>query len=122
MIQKFISNSMIGTFLGSLVFLTGISLVFFFGLLENTIHMSLQSVFLSHQNSIVKDIIEVKKNDFMLCQNELKLSKILMVDIIERNDTSNNKFNMRSVYNSNGKNIEEKLLPFTSKIMQLKTL
>ena len=84
--------------------------------------MSLRSVFLSHQNSIVKDIIEVKKNDFMLCQNELKLSKILMVDIIERNVPARNKFNMRSIYNANGVTIEDKLEPFTSKIMQLKTL
>lgn len=28
--------------------------------------MSVQAVFISHTNSIVKDIIQVKKNDFML--------------------------------------------------------
>ena len=91
---------MICTFVGSLLFLTFISMFYFFNLLENTIQMSLQSVFLSHQNSIVKDIIEVKKNDFMLCQNELKLSKILMVDIIERNNPRTSKFNKRSIYDS----------------------
>jgi len=113
---------MIFTFVGSLIFLTFISMFYFFNLLENTIHMSLQSVFLSHQNSIVKDIIEVKKNDFMLCQNELKLSKILMVDIIERSNPSTNKFNKRSIYNPNVSDKAGQLEPFTSKIMQLKTL
>jgi len=62
----------------------------------------------------------------MLCQNELKLSKILMIDIIERNlpksskTNPKSKFNMKSIYNPNGINDEEKLKPFTSKIMQMK--
>jgi hypothetical protein len=45
-----------------------------------------------------------------------------MVDIIERNNPSKTKFNMRSIYNANGVTTEDKLEPFTSKIMQLKTL
>ena len=50
----------------------------------------------------------------MLCQNELKLSKIMMVDVIERHN-----FDKQYLYNNNGRNIDEILLPFTSKTMQL---
>ena len=57
--------------------------MFFFIFLEYTLEMSVQSIFLAHTYSIVGDIIQVKKNDFMLSQNELKISKGLINELIE---------------------------------------
>ena len=51
--------------------------------------MSVESIFLAHTYSIVGDIIQVKKNDFMLSQNELKISKGLINELIQ--DTNFNK-------------------------------
>lgn len=36
--------------------------------------MSVESIYYAHTHSILGDIIQVKKNDFMLSQNELKIS------------------------------------------------
>ena len=46
--------------------------------------MSIENMFLSHTHSMVQDIIQVKRNDFMLVQNELKISRILLMDLIEK--------------------------------------
>jgi hypothetical protein len=58
--------------------------------------MSVESIFLAHTHSIVGDIIQVKKNDFMLSQNELKISQNLLVDIMERRN-----FNPASLLGTN---------------------
>ena len=50
----------------------------------------------------------------MLLQNELKLSKILLSDIIERD-----RFNKYSVYNPNGATDDDKLKNFNNNLMQM---
>jgi hypothetical protein len=64
--------------------------------LNTTLDMSVESIFYAHTHSIVGDIIQVKKNDFMLSQNELKISQSLIVDIIERRN-----FNRKSLLGPN---------------------
>ena len=54
--------------------------------------MSVESIFLAHTYSIVGDIIQVKKNDFMLSQNELKISQTLIKELIEGSN-----FNFKSL-------------------------
>lgn len=66
MIKSRIECGMISTFVISLTIILGVSIFFFFNFLEQTLEMSVRAVFISHTNSIVKDIIQVKKNDFML--------------------------------------------------------
>ena len=44
--------------------------------------MSVESIFFAHTHSIMGDIIQVKKNDFALAQNELKITQAVIVDLI----------------------------------------
>jgi hypothetical protein len=48
------------------VLISSVSITFFFVFLETTLKMSVESIFYAHTYSIVGDIIQVKKNDFML--------------------------------------------------------
>ena len=61
--------------------------------LDDTLNLSVVSIFDAHTYSIVKDIIQVKRNDLMLVQNELKASSSLLIDLIERRN-----FNRYSLY------------------------
>mmetsp|Transcript_14635 Transcript_14635/g.22694 ORF Transcript_14635/g.22694 Transcript_14635/m.22694 type:complete len:107 (+) Transcript_14635:89-409(+) len=75
---------MICTFIVSLILISAVSIAFFFIFLDVTLDMSVESIFIEHTHSIVGDIIQVKKNDFMLSQNELKIASSLIVNLIER--------------------------------------
>ena len=83
---------MICTFVVSLLLISSVSIAFFFVFLDTTLKMSVESIFYAHTHSIVGDIIQVKKNDFMLSQNELKISKIMIMDLAQ-----NINFNKRSL-------------------------
>ena len=83
LVRRKIRWGMICTFVVSLLLISTVSIMFFFIFLEYTLEMSVQSIFLAHTYSIVGDIIQVKKNDFMLSQNELKISKGLINELIE---------------------------------------
>ena len=74
---------MICTFVVSLVLISSVSITFFFVFLDTTLKMSVESIFYAHTYSIVGDIIQVKKNDFMLSQNELMISQTLIRELIE---------------------------------------
>jgi capsular polysaccharide biosynthesis protein len=66
LIQRKICRGMICTFVVSLVLISSVSITFFFVFLDTTLKMSVESIFYAHTYSIVGDIIQVKKNDFML--------------------------------------------------------
>lgn len=83
LVRRKIRWGMICTFVVSLLLISTVSIMFFFIFLEYTLEMSVQSIFLAHTYSIVGDIIQVKKNDFMLSQNELKISKGLINELIK---------------------------------------
>jgi hypothetical protein len=83
---------MICTFVVSLLLISSVSIAFFFVFLKITLRMSVESIFIAHTYSIVGDIIQVKKNDFMLSQNELKISYNLIKELIEGSN-----FNFRSL-------------------------
>ena len=53
--------------------------------------MSVENVFIAHTLTILKDIIQVKKNDFMLSQHELQISQGIIMDLIS------NKFDKKSM-------------------------
>ena len=57
---------MICTFVFSLLLISGVSIAFFFVFLNTTLNMSVESIYYAHTHSILLDIIQVKKNDFML--------------------------------------------------------
>lgn len=64
----------------------------FYIFLQDTLTFSIESIFYAHTQSIVEDIVQVKKNDFILSQSELKISKLMIMDLIE-----NKNFNKRSL-------------------------
>jgi hypothetical protein len=82
LIRRKISWGMICTFVISLLLILIVSISFFFFFLDQTLEMSVVSIFISHTHSIVGDIIQVKKNDFMLAQNELKIASALIVSLV----------------------------------------
>ena len=92
LVRRKIRWGMICTFVVSLLLISTVSIMFFFIFLEFTLEMSVQSIFLAHTYSIVGDIIQVKKNDFMLSQNELKISQGLINELIEGSN-----FNFKSL-------------------------
>jgi hypothetical protein len=92
LVRRKIRRGMICTFVISLLLISCVSIAFFFMFLDTTLDMSVESIFYAHTHSIVGDIIQVKKNDFMLSQNELKIAQRLIVDIHERRN-----FNVRSL-------------------------
>jgi hypothetical protein len=65
-VRRKICRGMICTFVVSLLLISSVSIAFFFVFLKITLEMSVESIFLAHTYSIVGDIIQVKKNDFML--------------------------------------------------------
>lgn len=83
LVRRKICRGMICTFVISLLLISCVSIAFFFLFLDTTLDMSVESIFYAHTHAIVGDIIQVKKNDFMLSQNELKISQSLIVDLIE---------------------------------------
>lgn len=83
---------MIGTFVCSLLIILIASIIFFYMFLDITLNLSVVSIFDAHTYSIVKDIIQVKRNDFILVQNEMKASASLILDLIE--DKNFNKFSL----------------------------
>jgi hypothetical protein len=83
-VRQKICRLMICAFGMVLVIIALISIIFFNSFVNKVLDMSVVNIFYVHTHSILNDIIQVKKNDFMLSQNELKISKILIVDIIER--------------------------------------
>lgn len=93
LVQRRIRCAMIGTFVCSLMIILVASIIFFYMFLDDTLNLSVVSIFDAHTYSIVKDIIQVKRNDLMLVQNELKASSTLMIDLIERRN-----FNPYSLY------------------------
>ena len=84
---------MIGTFLCSLLIILIASIMFFYMFLDQTLNVSVLSIFYAHTHSIVQDIIQIKRNDFILVQNELKSSGSIILDIIEGKN-----FNKYSLY------------------------
>ena len=66
LVRQKICRGMICTFVISLLLISSVSIAFFFIFLDTTLDMSVESIFLAHTHSIVGDIIQVKKNDFML--------------------------------------------------------
>ena len=96
LVQRKICRGMICTFVISLLLISSVSIAFFFIFLDTTLDMSVESIFYAHTHSIVGDIIQVKKNDFQLSQNELKISQSLIVDLIEDKN-----FNKRSLLGPN---------------------
>ena len=93
LVQRRIRRAMIGTFLCSLLIILVASIIFFYMFLDSTLDLSVVSIFDAHTYSIVKDIIQVKRNDLMLVQNELKASSSLLLDLVERRN-----FNPYSLY------------------------
>lgn len=75
---------MIFCFVTALVIIAIISIFFFTGFMENVLTMSVENLFFAHTHSILNDIIQVKKNDFKLSQNELKISQGLISELIQR--------------------------------------
>ena len=74
LVRKKICYGMICSFVQTLVIISSCSIAFFFTFLNTTLDMSVESIFYAHTQSIIEDIIQVKKNDFMLSQNELLIS------------------------------------------------
>ena len=91
-VRQKICRGMICTFLLSLIIITVASLWFFIYFIDETLELSVTNTFLAHLNAMVQDVIQVKRNDFMLVQNELKIAGILIMDLIQRNN-----FNARSL-------------------------
>ena len=92
LVQRRIRCAMIGTFVCSLLIILIASIIFFYMFLDSTLNMSVVSIFDAHTYSIVKDIIQVKRNDFILVQNEMKASASLILDLIE--DKNFNKYSL----------------------------
>ena len=92
LVQRKICRGMICTFVLSLIIIAVASSRFFSYFIDQTLGMSVSNMYLSHLNAMVQDVIQVKRNDFMLVQNELKIAGILLMDLIERNN-----FNARSL-------------------------
>lgn len=105
LVQRRIRRAMIGTFVCSLLIILIASIIFFYEFLDSTLNLSVVSIFDAHTYSIVKDIIQVKRNDFMLVQNELKASASLIVDLIDRKN-----FNKNSLYENSDLTRLEKYL------------
>ena len=82
-IQRRIECGMIATFVISLLIILGVSIFFFYYFLDQTLEMSVENVFIAATFSVVKDIVQVKKNDFMLAQNELLISQNLILELIK---------------------------------------
>ena len=89
LVQRHIRCSMIGTFVCSLLIILTASIAFFYMFLQRTLDISVISIFDAHTYSIVNDIVEIKRNDFMLVQNELMASGNIIVDMIERTRMNN---------------------------------
>jgi hypothetical protein len=88
---------MICTFVVSLLLISSISIAFFFIFLDVVLDMSVESIFYAHTHSILGDIIQVKKNDFMLSQNELKITQAIIVDLIIGAKSMRGSFNPESL-------------------------
>lgn len=84
LIRRKICRGMICVFVFSILLILVSSIMFFFIFLDYTLEMSIESILISHSYSIVGDIIQVKKNDFMLAQNELKIGQLQIQSLIER--------------------------------------
>ena len=65
---------MICPFFIALVSIVAVSIFFFDFYLDQTLDMSIRDTYFKHTHEIIQDIIQVKKNDFMLSQNELQIS------------------------------------------------
>ena len=99
LVRRKISRGMICTFVISLLLILFVSIAFFFVFLEDTLEISVESIFIAHTHSIVGDIIQVKRNDFMLAQNELKIAKLLITSLI-----AGRNFNRKSL---GGENLDD---------------
>ena len=62
---------MICPFFIALVAIVSVSIFFFYFYLDETLNMSIRDTYYKHTHEIIQDIIQVKKNDFLLSQNEL---------------------------------------------------
>ena len=62
---------MICPFFIALVAIVTVSIFFFYFYLDETLNMSIRDTYYIHTHEIIQDIIQVKKNDFLLSQNEL---------------------------------------------------
>ena len=62
---------MICPFFIALVAIVTVSIFFFYFYLDETLNMSIRDTYYKHTHEIIQDIIQVKKNDFLLSQNEL---------------------------------------------------
>ena len=96
LIRRQICRGMICTFAAGLLLLSGLSVAWCVAFLDRVLDMAIRDVFFADTYSIAKDIMEVKANDFMLSQNELRISQRLIVDLIERRH-----FNSRSLGDPN---------------------
>ena len=77
---------MVLTFIACFVLVLVLSYSFFFYYTDYTLDISVENIFYSHIYQIMRDIIKLKKNDFLLSQNELKAAGPMIVEIIERNN------------------------------------
>jgi hypothetical protein len=66
LVRRRICRGMISAFILSLILISSVSIAFFYYFLNVVTDMSVESIFIAHTYSIVGDIIQVKKNDFML--------------------------------------------------------
>ena len=83
-VRQKICEGLIGAFGVVLLLIAIISIMFFHQFLTRVLNMSVENIFFAHTHSILNDIIQVKKNDFKLSQNELKISQGLIVELIQR--------------------------------------
>ena len=73
---------MIFIFIISLLFVAIISIGFFYYFLEEVLQISIENVYIANTINLINDIIQVKKNDFMLSQHDLKVTNRVILDIM----------------------------------------
>ena len=76
---------MMCTVFWGMLIVTAISITFFYAFLDDSLHKFVENVYIAQTFIIMKDIIQVRKNDFMLLQQELQISASFFQDIIDRN-------------------------------------
>jgi len=79
-----IFKALVLIFVVSFLLILGVSFIFFFVFMDSTLDVSVESIFYAHTYQTMRDIIKLKKNDFILSQNELRVAGPVIVDIIER--------------------------------------
>lgn len=76
---------MIVTFVAFLVVIFFYALGFFYLFRNGAIRDTVESLFLANVNHIVHDINEIKRNDFILQQKEMKVQQRAILDLLHKN-------------------------------------